>query len=80
MLTYTDGQPCTGRITHSDRAREPRSLAVVAWYDGWGQASGMRAYTYPRRLDTFEVQSWREGWAEGKAAGAAWDARMDEVA
>ena len=56
----------TDRLTDGERAREPRSLAVVAWYDGWAQAHGMgQPYSYPRPLDPFEARSWREGFREG---------------
>lgn len=58
------------RLTAAERAREPRSLAVIAWFDGYAQGSGSsiprrRAATYPRRLDPTEAVSWREGWADG---------------
>ena len=58
------------RLSDGELAREPRSLGVVAWFDGWGQAQGMAPTTYPRRLSAAEAEHWREGWAEGKAAQA----------
>lgn len=55
-----------GRLTAAEREREPRSLGLVAWYDGYMQASyGARPSPMPRRLDAAEARSWREGWAEG---------------
>lgn len=58
------------RLTAAERAREPRSLALRAYYDGWTQATSGRqaAMTYPRPLTTVEARSWRKGWAEGFAA------------
>lgn len=54
-------------------AREPRSLAVIAYYDGWGQAVGMKPMTYPRTLTDAEGQHWQEGWDEGKADTRHWE-------
>lgn len=59
-------------LTEEELAREHRSLALVAWFDGWGQAQGMPpiggpAGSYPRRLDAAEQASWREGHAQGRA-------------
>lgn len=64
MLTGT-----TRRLTDADRAREPRSLAVVAWFDGNHQGTypGARPRDYPRQLDPSEAEAWREGWREGHA-------------
>jgi hypothetical protein len=56
------------RLSAAERAREPRSLGVVAWFDGWGQAQGWPPRTYPRLMTVAESRHWREGWAEGKAA------------
>lgn len=56
------------RLSCGERAREPRHLHVVAWYDGWGQAQGMPRTRFHRRLTPSEAQAWREGWAEGWAA------------
>lgn len=63
-LHYRDGSLCDGRVTESDLAREDRSEAVIAWFDGWGQANGMRPMTFPRRLDRSELAAWREGWSD----------------
>ena len=54
------------RLTAADRAREPRSLAVVAWFDGWGQALGMPPKPYPRHLSPAEGRAWREGFQQGR--------------
>lgn len=53
------------RLTKGERAREPRSLGLIAWFDGWGQAHGHRPSDYPRRLTTDEARDWREGWLAG---------------
>ena len=57
------------RLTAAERAREPRSLAVVAWFDGHAQGAAsprrVTPHEYPRRLDHTEAASWREGWADG---------------
>lgn len=58
------------RLTAAERAREPRSLGVIAWFDGHAQGSASRggrrvARTYPRRLDPAEAAEWRQGWADG---------------
>lgn len=66
------------RLTDAERAREPRSLGLVAWFDGWGQAQGMPPHTYPRLLDAAEGAEWREGWATAKAEEAAWNERIEE--
>ena len=59
----------TQRLTDAERAREPRSLGVVAYFDGY--ASGAHGHSsarlYPRRLTRDEERSWREGFAEGRA-------------
>jgi hypothetical protein len=57
---------------------DERSLALVAWFDGWGQSQGMPPATFPRELDDRELAEWQDGWDEGKAATAAWDARCAE--
>lgn len=63
MLTGT-----TARLTAGEVAREPRSLAVVAWFDGWAQGCyGAPPATYVRRLTPDEAAAWRDGWAEGAA-------------
>jgi hypothetical protein len=57
------------RLTASEIARESRSLAILAWFDGWGRAQNPAApgMEYPRRLTAHEAESWREGWREGHA-------------
>lgn len=72
MLAFRDSrEPMPGRaLTAAEKAREPRSLAIVAWYDGWGQGQGMRpgnCGTYARRLTAAEQAEWRAGYAEGRA-------------
>lgn len=55
-----------GRVSAAARAREPRHLHVVAYFDGWAQAAhGARPAEYPRRLTLEEGEAWREGWREG---------------
>lgn len=63
-----------GRVTTAEMALEPRSLGVLAWFDGWGQAHGGRPTDYPRRLTASEGRDWREGWNEGKRERACHDA------
>lgn len=59
--------PAPGRLTKAELAREPRHLHVVAYYDGYMQASyGADPSPMPRRLTVDEARSWREGWAEGQ--------------
>ena len=57
------------RLTAAEIAREPRSLAVVAWFAGnaAGEAGRPSPWTAPRRLTREEEESWREGWREGRA-------------
>lgn len=57
----------------SELAIEPRSLALIAYYDGWGQSVGLPAMTYPRRITRAEAEHWQEGWDEGKTHTAAWE-------
>lgn len=66
------------RLTVSERAREPRSLALIAYFDGWGQATGLPPRDYPRVITDAEARSWRDGWWDGKAEQAAWDARQEQ--
>lgn len=58
-----------GPLTEEELAREHRSLGILAWFDGWGQALGMPPIhgDYPRRLDAREQAEWREGHAQGVA-------------
>lgn len=58
----------TPRMTDAERAREPRDLGVIAWFDGYTQAAYPRAVpaTYPRRLTASEARSWRAGFTEGQ--------------
>lgn len=55
-------------LTRSDRAREPRSLAIIAYFDGYARGSNPRASraVYPRPLDPREARAWREGFTEGR--------------
>lgn len=56
------------RMTAAELACEPRSLGVVAWFDGYGKGSnphGHRPMDMPRRLTHSEAADWREGFAEG---------------
>jgi hypothetical protein len=54
------------RLTAGERAREPRHLGVVAYFDGYARAYARSTrYEYPRRLLPDEAASWREGWLEG---------------
>lgn len=58
----------TGRLSRAERAREPRSLGVVAWFDGWSQGLGIGSPAeYPRLLDAREAREWRDGFREGRA-------------
>lgn len=58
------------RLTAAERAREPRGLHVVAWFDGWSQAGGGTPDDFPRRLTPDEAAAWRKGWAERKRQDA----------
>jgi len=71
MMTGT-----TRRLTAAERAREPRSMGVIAFYDGGARAwnPGRPWATYPRRLDPAEASSWRDGWEQGRAAKRCHDA------
>lgn len=64
----------TSRLTAEERAREPRLMHVVAWFDGYGQAHGGKPMDHPRRLTTDEAKDWREGWSEGKREKRCHDA------
>jgi hypothetical protein len=59
----------TRHLTAAERAREPRSLGIMAWFDGHARAwNPDRPWaTYPRRLNPAEARSWRQGWDEGRA-------------
>lgn len=56
------------RLTAAELAREPRILHVVAWFDGYGQATGgaKAAVAHPRRFTLDEAAAWREGFSEAK--------------
>lgn len=55
------------RLTVGEVAREPRSLAVIAYFDGYAAGSGStRRQTYPRRITRDEERSWRDGFTEGR--------------
>lgn len=58
------------RLTPAELAREPRHLGVIAYFDGWAQATGLPPATYPRLITEAEAEHWREGWNEAKAAEA----------
>lgn len=60
----------TARLTAAERAREPRHMHVVAWFDGYGQGHGGRPVDHPRRLTTDEAREWRAGWAEARREAA----------
>jgi hypothetical protein len=59
------------RLTPSELARQPKNYGLVAYLDGWGQATGLPPMTYLRRLSVEEARQWREGWAEGHTARSA---------
>jgi hypothetical protein len=68
MLRYLHGRaPVGAPITPGELAREPRSLALVAWFDGWERAALRtgRYRVYPRPLDVHEARAWLDGWREG---------------
>lgn len=58
----------TDRLTADEKAREPRMLHVVAWFDGYSRGSNPRARgeTYARRLTPSEAREWRAGFNEGR--------------
>ena len=60
-----DGVP----LSPGERARETRSLAIIALFDGWSTGVGMARMSdqIPRRLTLSEAAAWREGFAEGRA-------------
>ena len=55
-------------LTAGEISREPRSLGVIAYFDGYmtGAYGRRNAQTYPRRLTRNEEADWREGFAEGR--------------
>lgn len=55
------------RLTAAEKAREPRDMGIVAWFDGYSQGAypGARPMDHPRRLTREEAEFWREGFAEG---------------
>lgn len=57
------------RLTEAERAREPRSLAVIAWFAGeeFGSTGRPSRHTFPRRLTPDEAKSWREGFRAGRS-------------
>jgi hypothetical protein len=61
----------------TDMLLEPRSLSVVAWYDGWTRATtpGAKRREFLRRLTDDELESWREGWMQGLAENREWEER-----
>ncbi|MCR6649722.1 MAG: hypothetical protein NVV70_16885 [Cellulomonas sp.] len=60
------------RLTVAELAREPRSLSVLAYFDGWARGCNPAAtpQDYPRRLTTDEARCWREGYDDGRASTA----------
>lgn len=62
-------------LTDEQRAAEPRSLAVVAYFDGWARKATplATAHTYPRPLTPAEAESWREGYRDAVAQQAEWE-------
>lgn len=54
-------------LSDEDRAREPRDLGVIAYFDGYTAGSGQgRRFDYPRVLTRSEETCWRAGFAEGR--------------
>lgn len=60
------------QLTAAELAREPRSLAVLAYYDGWSRGTNARATPteYPRRLTADEARAWRDGYDEARGSTA----------
>jgi hypothetical protein len=59
--------PVVARLSDADRAREPRTLGVIAWFDGNAFGSGQgRRFDIPRPLTRSEERAWREGFTEGR--------------
>lgn len=58
----------TTTLTAAEKAREPRMLHVVAWFDGYtrGAYPSSTPDTFPRRLTTSEAREWRAGFNEGR--------------
>lgn len=59
----------TARPTAGELAREPRSLGLIAYFDGYAAGShgaGHRRFDMPRRLTRDEERHWREGFTEGR--------------
>lgn len=57
------------RLSAEDRAREPRSLGVIAWFAGQCYGSTGRYadhLRFSRHLTPSEGRDWREGFAEGR--------------
>lgn len=69
-------------LTAAEKAREPRSLGVVAWFDGWAQGHGMPRNgngDYPRRLTAGEQDEWREGFMTAVRERREQDAMLAEI-
>lgn len=63
------------RLTPEQEAAEPRSLALVAYFDGWARkALPLKAhYVYPRPLTPDEAEHWRDGYRTAIADAAEWE-------
>jgi hypothetical protein len=63
------------RLTPQQQEAEPRSLAIVAFFDGWARkALPLKApVTYPRPLTPDEAESWRDGYRTAIADAAEWE-------
>lgn len=58
---------------------DDRSLGLLVWFDGWGQAQGQAPATFRRELTASEHVNWQQGWDEGKADLATWETRRTTV-
>lgn len=59
----------TKKLTAREVADEPRSLGVVAYFDGYifgAYGNPARNQDFPRRLTRSEEIDWREGFNEGR--------------
>jgi uncharacterized lipoprotein YddW (UPF0748 family) len=62
-------------LTAEQQAAEPRSLELVAWFDGYARKAYplKKPATYPRPLLPHEAESWRQGYREAVAQAAEWE-------
>lgn len=62
-------------LTPEQHDTEPRSLAIIAFFDGWARkALPLKApATYPRPLTPDEADSWRDGYRHAIADHADWE-------